>query len=283
MLYSIAVINDTNIWALGQIYTGTGDSVQTYNAVHWYGSAWNLIKIPLVGPCSGGVLYPPLKAVSKLTDKEILVSDGGTIITYDGTTARADCRMNPLLSGAINSIYSPNPNYIYAIGSVGTIVYFDSHSWDKIMSGTSFYLYDIYSTNGKDVFIAGGDLNNNGILLKGNANGFETIAQGNSNQASAPHFDGVGRTVWVSNTGTVFFGGNLLYRLTDGQLNFVRSLQGNYLYGNSNGQYFGFLSRIQYYHLALTFLNILSFVENCKGLGRHFPDGIVPNFQLSLR
>ena len=250
MLYSIAVINDTNIWALGQIYTGTGDSVQTYNAVHWYGSAWNLIKIPLVGPCSGGVLYPPLKAVSKLTDKEILVSDGGTIITYDGTTSRADCRMNPLLSGAINAIFNSNPNDIYAIGSTGTIVHFDSHSWNKIISGTSLSLFDIYSNNGNNIYVCGGNFQNyDGVLLEGNQNGFHTIAEGkalsSANQLFKPYFDGMARTVWVSNTGTVFFAGNWLYKMIDGQINFDKTLPGNYWGGNTSGQYWGFLSQIR--------------------------------------
>ena len=66
-LYGVTILNENDIWAVGRIYTG--DSAGTYNAVHWNGEEWKLIRIPLEGPCSGGVLYPKLLAVCKYSDK----------------------------------------------------------------------------------------------------------------------------------------------------------------------------------------------------------------------
>jgi hypothetical protein len=250
MLYGVAVVNDSDVWTVGEIYTGTGDSIKTYNSIKWDGNSWNLKAIPFAGPCSGGVLYPPLKAVCKLSDKNILVSDGGTIITYDGVTATADCKMNSLLSGAIDAILSQNSNSIYVIGSTGTMVYYNSKSWGKIVSGTSMGFFDIYSNNGNSIYVCGGSLQNyDGILLEGNENGFHTIAEGKALGSSAqlfkPYFDGIARTVWVSNTGTVFFAGNWLYRYVAGQITFDKTLPGNYWGGNTSGQYWGFLSQIR--------------------------------------
>jgi len=249
-LYGVAVINDTDIWAVGEIHTGSGDSIKTYNGINWDGKSWNLKAIPLIGPCSGGVLYPPLKTVYKLSDNKILVSDGGAIMKYDGSTATADCGMNPLLSGAVDAVFSPNLNDIYVIGLAGTLVYSNSDVWNKIESGTSMDFFDIYSNNGNNIYICGGNYqNDDGILLEGNENGFHTIAEGkalgSSSQLFNPYFDGVARTVWISNSGIVFFAGSWLYKDIEGHINFDKTLPGNYWGGNTHGQYWGFLSQIR--------------------------------------
>src|SRR3972149_8811161 len=60
-LYDVAIINENDIWAVGEIYmndsTGQPDP-NTYNAVHWDGSTWELKRIK-TNAC-GGVVYPPI-------------------------------------------------------------------------------------------------------------------------------------------------------------------------------------------------------------------------------
>ena len=247
-LYGVAVINDTDIWAVGKIYTA--DSVGMCNAVHWDGKGWELTGIPFTGPCSGGVLYPPLKAVCQFDSKRILASDGGSIAKYDGQTATIDCGMNSLLNGAINKIFLPDTGNIYAVGNSGAAVYSGSHGWSRIQSNTTEDLFDIYSGNGKDIYVAGGNLQDySGILLKGNSNGFQTVEEGrnlpNLSSLFHPYFDGVAKTVWVSNAGTVYFGGDGLYIYTGGETAEVRTLQGNRGSSNISGMYFGFISQIR--------------------------------------
>ncbi len=241
MLYGVAAINDYDIWAVGELYTT--DSVGKYNAIHWDAKKWNLTNIYY--NYQGQKFWSPIKWIFANNSNDIWF---GNSVHWNGKDFENANIGNSIFFGiGTNALWSNQNGQLYAIGGKGKIAFSPDHAntWQNITSGTLLNLYDLYSPNGKDVYVAGGDLNNNGILLKGNANGFETIAQGNSNQSSVPHFDGIGKTVWVSNTGTVFFGGNLLYRLTDGKLNFVKSLPGNYLYGNTNGQYFGFLSQIR--------------------------------------
>ena len=49
-LYDVAIINENNIWAVGEIYMndslGNPDP-NLYNAVQWDGTSWELIRIPL--------------------------------------------------------------------------------------------------------------------------------------------------------------------------------------------------------------------------------------------
>ncbi|GEM_PF-3371976 len=59
-LYAVAIIDENNIWAVGEIYLK--DSLENpdplpYNAVHWNGSEWELKRIK-TNDC-GGVDYSP--------------------------------------------------------------------------------------------------------------------------------------------------------------------------------------------------------------------------------
>ena len=48
MLYDVAIINENNIWAVGEIMIAdtSQNGYTTYNAVHWDGSEWELKRIP---------------------------------------------------------------------------------------------------------------------------------------------------------------------------------------------------------------------------------------------
>lgn len=152
VLYDVAIINDTLAYAVGEMYlrdsTGQIDP-QAWNAAKWNGQRWELKRIPFIGPCSA-VLYPPIKAIWAFAVDNILVTNGGSIVRYDGTSATMDCGMNSLLTGAINKIYGANPQDVYAVGNAGTIVHFNGSTWQRVESGTDVDIRDIW----------GGALNN---------------------------------------------------------------------------------------------------------------------------
>jgi hypothetical protein len=152
LLRDVAIIDENNIWAVGEIYlkdsTGQPDP-NAYNAVHWNGSEWELKRIPFVGPCSA-VMYPPLKAVWAFSASTMLVSNGGSIVTLDGTNTAMDCRMNSLLTGAINKIFAANPNDVYAVGNSGAIVHYNGQRWQKLASGANLSVYDIYGARSSE-------------------------------------------------------------------------------------------------------------------------------------
>src|SRR5690606_22031490 len=72
-LFDVAIINENDIWAVGEIYMndslGNPDP-SCYNAVHWDGLSWELKKIK-TNAC-GGVDYPPIKAIITFSSNEIL-------------------------------------------------------------------------------------------------------------------------------------------------------------------------------------------------------------------
>ena len=48
VLYDVAIINENNIWAVGEIMIAdtSQNGYTTYNAVHWDGNDWELLRIP---------------------------------------------------------------------------------------------------------------------------------------------------------------------------------------------------------------------------------------------
>jgi len=74
-----------------------------YNAIHWDGAKWELKRIYYYGACSA-VEYPTLKSIWAFSENDIVVTNGGSIGWFDGSTVNLDCGINPLLTGAITKI-----------------------------------------------------------------------------------------------------------------------------------------------------------------------------------
>lgn len=148
LLYDVAIINDTLAYAVGEMYlrdsTGLVDP-RAYNAAKWNGVRWELKRIAFIGPCSA-VDYPPLKAIWAFSQNSILVTNGGSMVTYDGSNAVMDCRMNSLLTGAINKIYASNPQNVYVVGNNGCIVHYNGSTWQRLESGTTLPLQDVFGS-----------------------------------------------------------------------------------------------------------------------------------------
>lgn len=144
-LYDVAIINDTLAYAVGEIYVaGEADA---YNVAKWDGHSWTRGRIPFIGSCSA-VNYPPIRAIWAFSATDVLVTNGGSIVHYDGTDARMDCGMNQLLTGAINKICAQSSSNVYAVGNAGSIVHYDGTSWTKIESGTTLPMRGIWGNPG---------------------------------------------------------------------------------------------------------------------------------------
>jgi hypothetical protein len=149
VLRDVAIINENDIWAVGEIYA---DSIQPwllYNAVHWDGQQWELKRIPFTGWCSA-VEFPPLRTIFAFSINDIWFARGGSLVHYNGSTFYNDCEMNPLLDGSINKIWGADSNDLYAVGDLGTIIHYNGSSWQKIESGTTVDIQDIWGAKNPD-------------------------------------------------------------------------------------------------------------------------------------
>jgi len=140
-LNDVAIIDENNIWAVGEIYIDT--TGMAYNAVHWDGNKWDLKRLKYYGNCSG-VEFPPLKAIWAYSDSDIVITNGGSIGWFNGDTVRLDCGVNPLLTGAINKIWGFNKDELFVVGNNGSLAHYKNNFWTKIETGTTTNINDIW-------------------------------------------------------------------------------------------------------------------------------------------
>jgi len=145
VLYDVAIIDENNIWAVGEIYMndslGNPDP-HAYNAVHWDGSEWGLKRITV--DFRGSLITPPLTGVFTFSSTDIwfvgslpIHGDGENWTMYDLRTT-----VDPNLS--LSKVWGESPNNIYFVGLVGNIAHYENGVWTKIESGTDLNIYDIW-------------------------------------------------------------------------------------------------------------------------------------------
>ncbi|MEP0862141.1 MAG: glucosyl transferase [Ignavibacterium sp.] len=206
-LYDVAIIDENNIWAVGEIYMndslGNPDS-KIYNAMHWNGSGWELKRIPIL--LNGTPFYPVIKSIFAFNGNDIWFEAG---IHWDGLTFK-QIPFNIQWNGNVNKMWGTSSNDLYAVGNNGNIAHWDGVKWTKIESGTTVNLKSV-SGNNNDLFISGYSLDQSESVLLRLTN-YQT------------------RTVWYNNNinGTDPYG-NIIYssKVIDNNL-FLSSNRGIY-------------------------------------------------------
>ncbi|MEP0862715.1 MAG: glucosyl transferase, partial [Ignavibacterium sp.] len=141
-LYDVAIIDENNIWAVGEIYLldslGNPDP-NAYNAVHWNGQQWELKRIPIYLP-SGYPFYPVIKSVFAFNSNDIWFEAG---IHWDGNSFK-QIPFNIQWSGNVNKLWGSSSEDLFAVGNNGNIAHWDGRKWTKIESGTDLRINDIW-------------------------------------------------------------------------------------------------------------------------------------------
>jgi hypothetical protein len=158
--------------------------------------------------------------------------------------------IDPIFIGVgINRMWG-NSDGIYVVGNNGFIAHRNSNgqTWQQITSGTELALIDMYSKDGNEIYVAGINVSEvKGVVLKGNTNGFSVMIRSEIIDESEL-FDklyGDLASVWIDELGTIYAGGNLLYRYKNNEWNYVTSLPKNFIGGNPGSYYRGALSSIR--------------------------------------
>jgi hypothetical protein len=128
-LWDVAIIDENNIWAVGDIkIVDTSERGYTnYNAVHWDGNEWVLKKI----------LYKSsiweIKTLLGFSENDIWFS---AFVRYDGKNF-IDLQIPDILIGwGVNKIWGNSSENLYVVGNNGNIVQYDGTNWQKLESGT---------------------------------------------------------------------------------------------------------------------------------------------------
>ncbi|NOX67178.1 MAG: hypothetical protein GXO85_15610, partial [Chlorobi bacterium] len=217
-LSDVTIINENSIWAVGEIHTEETDQfdsngvwIKPYNAVHWDGKNWELKRVFING------YFYPLYSIYAFDENDIWFANL-SLIHWNGKDYKfyTTPPLNSTGTGwNINSIWGKSSKDFYVVGNGGSIAHYNGNSWRKIESSTKAILSDIYGIN-NDIYVAGGsNIAYTGILLKENKEGFSVIKEGTSQYVDTiftPYFVGSLSSVWLSPTGTLYFGGQALYK-----------------------------------------------------------------------
>jgi hypothetical protein len=251
ILYDVAIIDENNIWAVGRIYLndslGIPDLV-IYNAVHWNGTEWSAKKIPY--NYQGSSFYSPIKSVIAFEQNDIWFCGNG-VINWDGINF-VPISIPTSIWGPyqMNKIWGISSNELYIVGSTGNIVRFNGSNWQKIVSGTDLSLTDLTGNDKGEVYACGlRTAQGKGIVLK-TANGFDwqTIAEGDivsATQIFKPKLYGSISSVWSDQNNTLYAAGNLFYQYKFSTWSYVKSLPENFIGGNLNAYYRGFINKVK--------------------------------------
>jgi hypothetical protein len=144
-LYDVAIIDENNIWAVGEIYLkdslGNYDP-HAYNAVHWDGTKWELKRIPIY--IQGIIFYPVITTIFAFNKNDIWFCG----IHYNGQNFVLKNNGFPTLPNGDgwreNKMWGTSSNDLYTVGNNGMIAHWDGKRWTKIESGVNVIINDIY-------------------------------------------------------------------------------------------------------------------------------------------
>ncbi|MBK7229746.1 MAG: hypothetical protein IPH97_12985 [Ignavibacteriales bacterium] len=138
LIYDVAIIDENNIWAVGEIYMndslGNPDS-KRYNAVKWNGFDWTVIRIPY--NYQGTDFYNPIQSVFAFNENDIWFCGNG-VIHFDGINfIPVPIPTNVWGPNQMNKLWGSSSNDLYVVGANGSIAHYQNGSWAKIESGTT--------------------------------------------------------------------------------------------------------------------------------------------------
>ena len=137
VLYDVAIINENNIWAVGEIYVADTsiNGYTKYNAVHWDGNNWELKRILYKGG------FWTIRTIFAFNEDDIWFS---AFVKYDGQNF-IELPIPSILTGwSINKLWGSSSSDLYAVGNNGNIAHYNGQSWSKIESGTDLNINDIW-------------------------------------------------------------------------------------------------------------------------------------------
>jgi hypothetical protein len=143
-LYDVAIINENNIWAVGEIMIADTsiNSYTVYNAVHWDGNDWELKQIPYY--FNSQAYYHPIQSVFAFNENDIWFCGNG-VMNWDGTNFRS-IGISPIVWGPyqMNKIWGSDNSNLYIVGNNGSIAHYNGTNWQRIESGTTLNINDIW-------------------------------------------------------------------------------------------------------------------------------------------
>ena len=199
-IYDLWIVSDDNIWAVGQIiaedpdssFDGSGE--EWFNAAHWDGEKWNLIRI-----LNTATLY----SIWYFSESDIWVSSGFPK-HWDGQqwTMYHFQDMGLGIEVSTEHIWASSPNNVYFVGWKGSIVHYNGSSFAKMESGTTCKLEDVWGIDDNHIWAVGTESDNSrSVILFYNGKTWNTLHDTNNERKCWSN------SVWTDNPYLLFLNG----------------------------------------------------------------------------
>ncbi|GAB6283692.1 MAG: hypothetical protein STSR0008_24820 [Ignavibacterium sp.] len=149
VLYDVAIINENNIWAVGEIYMndslGNPDPI-FYNLAVWDGQKWDLRKVYykyINYANQQDSIIAHLRAIFAFNENDIWLGIGN-IIRWDGKRFISIDIPNNAFNSTMNKIWGTSSNDLYVVGISGSIAHYQNGRWQRIESGTDVDINDVF-------------------------------------------------------------------------------------------------------------------------------------------
>ncbi len=169
-LYDVSIVDENDVWAVGQIRTNEPDTLHNldytvYNAAHWDGEKWDLIRIIPQPPYND--FYAPYFSTFTFNEEDVWVGVNRPL-SFDGsewTAYYAEDGWSPM--GWINAIWGSSSDNMYFAGYNGDIAHYNGETFTLMETGTDYRLRDIHgSEDGSEVFVVGWGVAGGNIVLR---------------------------------------------------------------------------------------------------------------------
>ncbi|MBS4033409.1 MAG: glucosyl transferase [Ignavibacterium sp.] len=157
ILRDVAIIDENNMWAVGEIRIADTSSVgyTLYNAAQWDGNEWNLHRIMFYTVCGQQHQNAyQASSVFLLPENEICIAMKGDQIAKIENGIHTKTLCLPWLF-SLNKIWGKSSDDIYTIATNGNIAKYQTGTWSQMQSGTTVDLLDIWGSPDGTVWACG--------------------------------------------------------------------------------------------------------------------------------
>lgn len=172
-LSDVFAISENDIWAVGHIqFTDSLGNYNAYNAVHWDGNQWEMKQIN----SNHNTIISHIRGIWAFSDDDIWLA-AGSIYHWNGNVAPISYQRSINTSETVEELWYNQQMDIFGAGNEGLIVKYDGTNWNKLESGTTISLRDIWGKpNTTNVWTCGYASNNSeSILLRYDGSQWQTV------------------------------------------------------------------------------------------------------------
>ena len=235
-LVDVQIISDTDVWIAGELYikdsTGKVDDITIFNAAHWDGQRWNIVKIPLL-IFTGLEIYDRINTTALYDSTTILFFGdvGGLTVLKNGNFEKKwlkERKGTPLRTVTIH-------RNIFLTGTDGSLTNYDGNKWELMKTGTDLTLTDVQGTSLNQMYSCGSDYSRGGgIVLRYDGLNWSPLIRSylqstgfDSSQFLKTQLYGELESVWIDERDRLYVVGSYAYRYNKGKWELITSLPDN--------------------------------------------------------